>query len=151
MQGCGSSVVVVPNLSSRDKWAAIHEVISRWPALGDANRGAIEHAVVARERIHSTAVGRSIALSHGELKGLSSLLVAVGVSRLGIDFAAIDRQPVHLLFVFATPPAQRSEYLQVLAAICRLGRQGRLTGLWESGVDTDTVERTLHQAFDPLR
>ena len=53
--------------------------------------------------------------------------------------------------MFATPPAQRSEYLQVLAAICRLGRQGRLTGLWESGVDTDTVERTLHQAFDPLR
>ena len=150
MQGCVSSVAVVPDLSSRDKWAAIHEVISRWPALSDANREAIEHAVVARERIHSTAVGRSIALSHGELKGLSSLLVAVGVSRLGIEFAAVDRQPVHLLFVFATPPAQRSEYLQVLAAICRLGRQGRLTGLWESGVDTDTVERTLHQAFDPL-
>ena len=32
----------------------------------------------------------------------------------------------------------------------RLGRQGRLTGLWESAVDTGTIERTLNQAFDPL-
>ena len=146
-----SSVAVVPDLSSRDKWAAIHEVISQWPALSGRYRAAIERAVVARERLHSTAVGRGIALSHGEMKGLTSLLVAVGVSRVGIEFGAVDRQPVHLLFVFATPPAQRSEYLQVLAAICRLGRQGRLAALWEGTADSHTIERTLSQAFDPVR
>lgn len=126
-------------------------MISQWPALSGRNREAIERAVVARERLHSTAVGRGIALSHGEMKGLASLLVAVGVSRVGIEFGAVDRQPVHLLFVFATPPAQRSEYLQVLAAICRLGRQGRLAALWDRNADSDTVERTLSQAFDPVR
>lgn len=147
---CVSSVAVVPELASRDKWAAIHEVISQWPALSGRYREEIERAVIARERIHSTAVGRGIALSHGELQGLSSLLVAVGVSRVGIEFGAVDRRPVHLLFVFATPPAQRSEYLQTLAAICRLARQGRLTALWEAAADTDTIERTLSRAFEPL-
>lgn len=126
-------------------------MISQWPALSGRYRAAIERAVVARERLHSTAVGRGIALSHGEMKGLTSLLVAVGVSRVGIEFGAVDRQPVHLLFVFATPPAQRSEYLQVLAAICRLGRQGRLAALWEGTADSHTIERTLSQAFDPVR
>lgn len=150
MERCASPVAVVPELASRDKWAAIHEVISQWPALSGRYREEIERAVIARERIHSTAVGRGIALSHGELQGLSTLLVAVGVSRVGIEFGSVDRRPVHLLFVFATPPAQRSEYLQVLAAICRLGRQGRLTALWEAAADTDTIERTLSQAFEPL-
>ena len=151
VQRCVAPVSVVPELSSRDKWNAISEVISRSPALAGPNRTAIERAVVVRERLHSTAVGRGIALSHGELKGLSSLLVGVGVSRQGIEFGAVDRQPVHLLFVFATPPAQRSQYLQALATICRLGRQGCLTVLWEGASDQDAIERTLGPALDPLR
>lgn len=145
-----SAVAVIPDLSSRDRWAAIREVISRWPALSNSTRKEIKQAVITRERIHSTAVGHSIALSHGEWKGLSSVLVAVGVSQIGIEFAAVDRELVHLLFVFATPPSQRSEYLQVLARICRLGRQEYLSSLWKNKIDVHMVERTLNQALDPL-
>ena len=145
MIGSFSSLAVVPDLSSRDRWSAIHETISRWPDLEDFNREAIEHAVVTRERIDSTAVGRGIALSHGELKGLSSLLVAVGISRIGIEFAAVDGQPVHLLFVFATPPSHRTEYLQALAQICRMGRQGLLKRLWQEEFTPNTMTLLLHQ------
>lgn len=145
-----SPVSIIHSLSSRDKWAAISEVIDCSPALAGSRSTELKSAVLARERTNSTAVGRGIALSHGELKGLSSMQIAVGLSRYGIEFGAVDRKPVHLLFVFATPPEQRSEYLQALATICRLGRQNRFEILWKGAADRDIVERTMNLSFSPL-
>lgn len=95
-------------------------------------------------------MGHGIALSHGELPGLSSLLLGVGLSRPGIEFGSVDRKPVHLLFVFATPPDGHFEYLQTLATICRLGRQGCFAVLWENATGREEIERILKPALDPL-
>ena len=146
-----SPVSVVPVLSSRDKWTAISELISLSPSLSTPHGEKIRRAVVARERINSTGLGRGVAFAHGELKGISSLLVGVGVSIHGIDFSAVDRKPVHLLFVFATPPAQRSQYLRTMATVCRLARQEGLSPLWDGTATLRSIEITLSPALDPLR
>jgi nitrogen PTS system EIIA component len=75
--------------------------------------------LVEREQLGSTGVGSGVAIPHCKLKGLSEVVMAVGISREGIDFGAIDTRPVRLFFVVVSPTDAPAAHLQVLAAISR--------------------------------
>jgi mannitol/fructose-specific phosphotransferase system IIA component (Ntr-type) len=103
-------------------------------ALGDLSRrlaetGAVPsaavltQALVARERLGSTAVGTGVAIPHAKVAGIRRPLLAVGIAPGGVDFAAADGELVRLLFVIVSPPDAPAEHLRMLAQISRwLGR-----------------------------
>ena len=72
-----------------------------------------------REQLGSTAIGQAVAIPHCKLNGLPRVLVAVGISRRGIDFGAADGRPVRLFFLVASPSRSPAEHLQSLAAISK--------------------------------
>lgn len=75
--------------------------------------------LLEREQLGSTGVGSGVAIPHCKLEGLDEVMLAVGISRKGVDFGAIDAQPVRLFFVVVSPPGAPAAHLQVLAAISR--------------------------------
>lgn len=91
--------------------------------------GVIEHedtvfqALLEREAAQSTGIGGGVAIPHAVCPELESTVLELALSREGIDFRALDDEPVHSLFLLLSPPSQSSTHIKLLARIARLMRQ----------------------------
>ncbi|HTZ38749.1 MAG TPA: PTS sugar transporter subunit IIA [Syntrophales bacterium] len=81
---------------------------------------AMVEVLLEREKLGSTGIGDGIAIPHGKLKGLDSLVISFGRSREGIDFDAIDGKPVYLFFLLMAPESSTGQHLKALAKISRM-------------------------------
>lgn len=77
-------------------------------------------SLVARERLGGTGLGHGIALPHGRLKGTQRPMGAFVQLADGIDFDAIDKQPVDILFALLVPEHCTEEHLQILALLAQM-------------------------------
>ncbi len=80
-------------------------------------------ALLEREQVGSTGVGNGIAIPHGKIAGLEDITLCFGRSSKGINFEAIDNQPVHLFTLLLSPTTVAAEYLKALAFISRTIKQ----------------------------
>jgi PTS system nitrogen regulatory IIA component len=77
-----------------------------------------------RENLGSTGIGRGIAIPHCRSLVVNKLRVAFGRKRDGLDFKAIDGQPVHFFFLIVAPPLEVSnQYLPVLGKIAQFAKE----------------------------
>lgn len=122
--GCFRQGAVLCELDSTDKYAAIHELIYTAPVFRKLkDKVKFEEAVVQRERIMSTAFGHGVAVAHGRSACLDEFVIALGISRKGVDFDSPDGLPVNLLFVVANPPHMQDEYLYALSELVKQVRR----------------------------
>lgn len=78
--------------------------------------------LIERERIGTTGLGGGLAIPHCKVHGLADVVLAVAVSRSGIDFRAADGVPVTLIFLVLSPADAPALHLQALARISRVIR-----------------------------
>ena len=83
----------------------------------------IYKALVDREKLGSTGIGKGVAIPHAKTESAKELTVAFCISTKGIDFNSMDDEEVHIFFVFASPNKDSQIYLKVLARISRLIRE----------------------------
>ncbi len=76
--------------------------------------------LVERERLATTGVGEGIAIPHGKLEGLENILAAVGISKTGIPFDAVDDLPVNIFVALLAPLDSSGDHLRALARVSRL-------------------------------
>lgn len=77
-------------------------------------------AVLAREKLQSTGIGGGVAIPHARSAGVKRLTVMLGRFEGGVDFAALDDQPVQLVFLIAAPQRTAGGYIQTVAKVARL-------------------------------
>ena len=82
----------------------------------------IELALIEREKLGSTGIGKKVAIPHAKTNFAKKLTIAFGRSNTGLNFESLDQQNVKLFFVFASPLSDSSVYLKILARISRLIR-----------------------------
>jgi PTS system nitrogen regulatory IIA component len=88
--------------------------------MDERSSGTLLRILQRRENLGSTGVGRGIAIPHGRSLTVSRLRLAFGYCREGIEFQAIDGQPVHSVFLIVAPPLEISnQYLPVLGKIAQ--------------------------------
>lgn len=73
--------------------------------------------IFEREKIISTGIGLGIAIPHVKIKEVKDITICVGVSQNGIDWGALDNQPVHIIFLIAGAADQHESYLRLLSKI----------------------------------
>ncbi len=86
------------------------------------NVNAVVKIIMERERLGSTGIGDGVAIPHGKMKNIDSIICAVGRSQEGVDFDAVDRQPVHIFFLVLAPEDSASLHLKVLSRISKILR-----------------------------
>ncbi|MGH1487453.1 MAG: PTS IIA-like nitrogen regulatory protein PtsN [Cellvibrionaceae bacterium] len=79
--------------------------------------GHVFSALIARERLGSTGIGHGIAIPHCRIKGCSKIIGVLVTLDNGIDFDAIDNEPVDIIFVLVVPEDENQDHLQTLAAL----------------------------------
>jgi len=124
--------LIFPDLAGGDGESILRELTAKLAALGRVRKPErLLAALCEREAIGSTALGKGVAIPHCRVAGLSKLLVAVGLSRQGVDFAAEDGAPVRAFFVVISPQREAAEHLHCLAAISKWVKNGCMERLFE--------------------
>ena len=77
-------------------------------------------AVLIREKAGSTGCGLGVAVPHARLQGPDHTVMAIGLSKSGIDFGAIDGQPVKVFFLIVGPQNNPEAYLRLLSQVAQL-------------------------------
>ena len=142
---------VMPNLLAATKAEALKELTHllfekrKMKGVGPAL-----DQVMARETTESTGIGHGIAVPHARVSGLKSLCCAVARCKEGLDFMAVDRNPVHIVFLICYPPTQQTTYLNFIATVSKLLRdEEHLKAMLdaETGADMYAVLTELSQTF----
>ncbi len=112
---------VSANLKSTDKKAIINELVDLLVASGKVkNADEIIKILLERESLGSTGIGLSIAIPHGKSSKISQMIGAIGISKNGVDFEALDGEPVYIFFLLLAPADSAGPHLKALARISRL-------------------------------
>jgi PTS system nitrogen regulatory IIA component len=77
-------------------------------------------ALLEREELGSTGIGQGVAIPHGKSDTIPDVVAALGISRKGIDYEALDGEPVYLFFMLVAPVNSSGLHLKILAKISRL-------------------------------
>jgi len=88
-------------------------------ALPDGHQEDVISAILRREQLASTGIGRGVAIPHTKHDAVRRLVATVAHSRKGIDFESLDGEPVHLIFLLVSPFNSPTEHLRALEAISR--------------------------------
>ena len=119
------------------------DVLAASPQVED--KAALADAVFKREAIMSTGIGLGLAVPHIRIASVSELVMAVAVSKEGInDYASLDDKPVHLVFLIAAPEGKHVDYLRLLSAISTRAKDlnGRLLECADASAFHDILVNT---------
>ncbi len=113
---------IVPELAATTRDAAIRELVASLVKTGAIRTDAQESVLAAllkREDLGSTGIGNGVAVPHAKSEAVDRVVGTLGWSKTGIDFGAIDRQPVYLVILVVFPPDHAGAYLRALEEISR--------------------------------
>ena len=115
--------VVALDLEATGKDEVLKEMIQLLD-LDEKSQGILFKMLKRRENLGSTGIGRSIAIPHCRSLVVNKLRVAFGRKPAGVDFKAIDEQPVKYFFLIVAPPLEVSnQYLPVLGRIAQFSKE----------------------------
>jgi PTS system fructose-specific IIC component/PTS system nitrogen regulatory IIA component len=103
------------NIEAEDKEKAFEELVEHYcKASGSKIYDKILDAIKLREAKMSTGIYKGIAISHGKTGAVSELCGVLGISQKGIDYDALDGEPVYLLFMVISAPDDTEKHLRFL-------------------------------------
>ncbi len=109
------------NLKAKNKAEAITELCGILKDQGKVSDSeSLVAALIQREKLGSTGIGQGIAIPHAKSETLDKVVAAMGISRKGVDFEALDGETVHIIFLLLAPPDSAGLHLKILARISRL-------------------------------
>jgi len=116
---------VFSQLEGGDRETVLREMVGRLAENDEIATGDIDpiiEGLMSRERLGTTGIGRGLAIPHVRYDELDELLVAVGRSDDGIDFASVDGSPVEIVFLIISPESKQDDYLAALRWVSVVAR-----------------------------
>lgn len=134
---------VVFGLRAADKKQLVHELAKRAGAKLGIAVPVIAEALLEREELGSTGLGKGFALPHARVPGLDRCFGMFARLNRPIDFLAIDEQHVDLVFLLLIPPDAQSEHNAALAAISRRMREPAILDRARQAKDANVLHRLI--------
>jgi PTS system nitrogen regulatory IIA component len=116
---------IIPHLQAQSKQLAIRALVDKIFETekqcfeGDVKSEAIYNKVIARENMQTTGLGNGIAFPHARLQECTDLVLAIGISHNGIDFASLDAHPCDIICLLISPLRKPYLILQMMAVLAR--------------------------------
>lgn len=140
---------IKPELESKDKEAVIRELVASLVTAGEIMEDSAESiikAIMKREELGSTGIGRGIAVPHTKHPSVEKLVGTVGVSTEGVDFNSLDGESVHLFFLLVSPPDRPGDHLRALENISRQLRDDMFCKFLKQSKSIDDIKTLLDEA-----
>jgi PTS system fructose-specific IIA component/PTS system nitrogen regulatory IIA component len=137
------------NLEAQDKESAIRELAGSLLAVGSINEDQFDgiiNAILKREELGSTGIGRGVAVPHTKHASVDRLVGTVGISPDGVDFDSLDGEKVQLFFLLISPPDRPGDHLRALENISRQLRDETFCRFLKQAKTTDDIQQLLDEA-----
>lgn len=150
---CFAPENIVADLTSTEKRDVIHDLVQQLCAsgilAGDQAEG-VERAVMRREELGSTGIGKGIAVPHAEHPGVKGVVGVLGCSTRGVQFDALDGQPVHLVFLLVSSPDSAEPHLAALRKVTVLVRDDDFCAFLQRAKNKEELVELLGEADERL-
>lgn len=136
-------------LKSDDKESVISELVQSLLDAGEINaeeKEDIVAAIMKREELGSTGIGRGVAVPHTKHPSVNKLVGTVGVSPDGVDFESLDGERVQLFFLLVSPPERPGDHLRALENISRQLRDDAFCRFLKQSKTSDDIKQLLDEA-----
>ncbi len=112
-----SRLILFLDVETRDE--AIDAIIDRLESEGKLpDKEAFRKAIFYREKLVSTGIGMGVAVPHAKLPEFSDFFVALAIQKKkGLDWNALDKLPIRIIFMIGGPEGKQTEYLQILSLL----------------------------------
>jgi mannitol/fructose-specific phosphotransferase system IIA component (Ntr-type) len=113
---------IIPDLKATTKEGVIREMVEGLRAAGyfkTAEPEEIVKAILKRELLGSTGIGRSVAIPHTKHSSVDRLIGTVAISRGGVPFDSLDGEPVHVFVLLTSPQDRPGDHLRALENVSR--------------------------------
>lgn len=137
------------DLQASDKRGVIQELVGGLVEAGSIagdEQDSIVEAIMKREELGSTGIGRGVAVPHTKHPSVDQLIGTVGVSHVGVDFDSLDGEKVNILFLLISPPDRPGDHLRALENISRQLRDDTFCRFLKQAKSTDDVKQLLEEA-----
>lgn len=137
---------ILTDLQAADRWQAIDELINNLVATGKIkteDQAAIAEVVKKREKSMSTGIGFGIGIPHASTALIPEVVGALGRSKRGINFDALDNQPVNLVMLFLVPQGQFQKHLHTLANIAKILHKAEFRQALEKAPDAEAMLQAI--------
>lgn len=141
-----SPAQIIPELRAANRWEAIDELIDNLVVTGKIkpeHRESITAVVRKRETSMSTGIGFGIGIPHASTDLIYEVIGALGRSKTGVNFDALDNQPVNLVMLFLVPQGQFQKHLHTLAEIAKLLHKKEFRKALEDSPDATTMYNSI--------
>ncbi|SLN30166.1 Nitrogen regulatory protein [Roseovarius albus] len=138
------AVRVISSASSKKR--LLHELGGIAESVYGVPQSTAVDALLERESLGPTGVGKGVALPHARLHGLDQVVGALVLLEKPIDFDAVDRQPIDLAFALYAPHNAGVEHLKALALISRTLRSGSVCTKLRANLDPATLYTIITEA-----
>ena len=116
-----TDALIKVDLEGIDKEEVIEELIELLVRMGRiTDRRAAREAIMTREARQSTGIGRGVAIPHGKSSTIGQLTAALGISKRGIEYDALDGEPVKVVFLLLAEADNPGPHVEALASLARL-------------------------------
>jgi nitrogen PTS system EIIA component len=140
---------ILVDLQAIGKEEAIREMVGslhRAGRLADNDTESVIRAILSREELGSTGIGQGVAVPHTRHPTLQKLIGTVALSRRGVDFAALDGEPVDIFFLLVSPQNQAGDHLRALENISRHLKDERFVSFLRQAQTRENVVGVLEEA-----
>jgi len=137
------------DMSAEDKPDAIRELVQALAAAGAIAGPDVESivgAIMKREELGSTGIGRGVAVPHTKHPSVERLVGTVGVSITGVDFNSLDGDKVQLFFLLVSPPDRPGDHLRALENISRQLRDDTFCRFLKQARTQQDIQQLLDEA-----
>jgi mannitol/fructose-specific phosphotransferase system IIA component (Ntr-type) len=113
---------IIPELSASTKESVIREMVESLRAAGQfkgSDPEEITRAILKRELLGSTGIGRGVAIPHTKHASVEHLVGTVALSRHGVNFDSLDGEPVHVFVLLISPQDRPGDHLRALENVSR--------------------------------
>ena len=140
---------IIPELKAKDRDGVIAELVSaldKAGRLGKGNREKLIKAVIGRENEASTGMGKGIAVPHVKHPAVKDVVVVIGQSSAGIDFFALDKQPVYSVVLLISPIDEPDKHLQAMENVFKHLQQPKFRKFLRQAQNVEQIVDLLKEA-----
>src|SRR6516225_5805669 len=117
---------IIPSLNAVDKEGVIREMVASLRTAGQVrpdDQEDIVRAILRRELLGSTGIGRGVAIPHTKHACVEKLVGTVALSKAGVGFDSLDGEPVHVFVLLVSPQDRPGDHLRALENVSRRLRE----------------------------
>ena len=144
---------IITSLGAAKRDDVIRELVDALVEAGAApadDRDVLVEKVLEREKRGSTGFGRGVAVPHVKHDAAEGIRAAIGLSSSGVDFDALDKQPVYTVFLLMSPADEPEDHLRAMEVVFKNLSQDRFRSFLRQAETVDDVWTLLDEADNDL-